>query len=284
MKKFLTITLSFIMILLISTTAFAQGYQSSSLSQKVTLNEYELAKQLAEESVSTLNAKGYNSVEINNIKNYQDVYRNHIEELNMLNDSALKNNGYSQEQISIIRNFTGTDTEMTRLGATLTLNSVPASFKYTTGGLTTGKLTYNWYWTGIPAFKMQDMVAVSWNNWDVVSNSSYVDYYNVNTGAYHTSQSATYSEDGNGLLGAGHKFRVSMSDNYYYAKLGGGTFNLESDSFTKKNFFYYMEYGHSQIFANISFSVGFGGADASISFTTGTVTADYNKGQYKFPN
>ena len=206
MKKLLRIFLLLIMILAMSTTAFAQDYQTSSLSQEVTLNEFELAKQLAEESVSTLNAKGYSFVEIENIKNYQDVYHSHIKELNMLSDSSLKNNGYSQEQIIIIRNFTGTDTEMTRLGATLTLNSVPVSFKYTTGGLTTGKLTYNWRWTGVPAFKMQDMVAVSWNNWDVIGNSSYVDYYNVNTGAYNTSQSATYSEDGNGLLGAGHKF------------------------------------------------------------------------------
>lgn len=38
------------------------------------------------------------------------------------------------------------------------------------------------------------------------------------------------------------------------------------------------EYGHSQLIASINFSVGIGGGDASISFTTGTVIADDTKG------
>ena len=95
---------------------------------------------------------------------------------------------------------------------------------------------------------------------------------------YYTTKSATFSQDGNGVLGAGHKFSESLSDNYYYAKSGTGYFKVKSDVHAKKDFYYYIAYGHSQLIASINFSVGIGGGDASISFTTGTVIADDTKG------
>lgn len=94
----------------------------------------------------------------------------------------------------------------------------------------------------------------------------------------YTTKSATFSQDGNGVLGAGHKFSESLSDNYYYAKSGTGYFKVKSDVHAKKDFYYYIAYGHSQLIASINFSVGIGGGDASISFTTGTVIADDTKG------
>lgn len=166
---------------------------------------------------------------------------------------------------------------MRRLGATLTLSATAKDFSYD-GNYSRGTLSYSWSWGSVPAFKMQDMIAVSWNNWAVTSNSSSVNYYNVNSGAYYTTKSATFSQDGNGVLGAGHKFSESLSDNYYYAKSGTGYFKVKSDVHAKKDFYYYIAYGHSQLIASINFSVGIGGGDASISFTTGTVIADDTKG------
>lgn len=125
---------------------------------------------------------------------------------------------------------------------------------------------------------MQDMVAVAWNNWAVTNNTSSIYYYNINTGALYTTKAATFSQDGNGVAGAGHKFNVSLSDNYYYAKHGSGSFTVRSDVHEKTDFYYYIAYGHSQLTASINFSVGISGADASISFTTGTVIADDDRG------
>lgn len=284
MKKFLSIILSLAMVFTLSVTAFAaeRPVIVPSRTVKVTLNEYELAKKLAAESSSTLATKGFTSREIDNIVNYQEVYRKHIQKLNTLNETTLANNGYSQKQINMIRNFTGSDIEMARLGAELTISSKPHSFHYTEGDLTTGRLTYRWSWNGIPCFKMEDMVAVSWNDWNVVRDTSFVNYYGVNTADFYKSESATFTTDGNGVHGAGHNFDVSIEGNYYYAQSGGGGFEIESDTFAKKNFFYYIEYGHSQVVASTNFSVGIGGGDASIDFSFGVVNADDDKGQYKF--
>lgn len=167
------------------------------------------------------------------------------------------------------------------MAATLYLGASTANFKYD-GNYTTGRLAYTWSWSGVPVFKMQDAVAASWNDWAVTSQSSSVNYYVVNTGSFYSTQAATYSSDGNGTKGAGHKFKVAIGDNYYYAKSGSGYFQLQSDVHAKKDFYYYIAYGHSQIFATINFSIGVGGGSASISFTTGTVIEDYVTGNYKF--
>lgn len=270
-KNFVSLTLAIVMVLGMSVTVFAHTASSTNHQEtSLTLNEYELAEQLAAQTPEILSENGFDSSEIASIKNYKEVYREHIAYLNTLSNDALIKNGYTNEQISIIRSFSGSETEMRRLGGTLTLTATPGTFSYD-GDYSRGTLSYSWNWKNIPAFKMQDMVAASWNNWAVTNNTSSVKYYNVNTGAYYTTQSATFSQDGNGVLGAGHKFQESLSDNYYYAKSGTGSFTLKSDVHAKKDFYYYVAYGHSQIVASISFSVGIGGGDASISFSTGTV-------------
>ena len=153
----------------------------------VTLNEYELASQLAKESESSLQKRGLSTSEIKEIKNYKEVYRKHIESLNLLDDNALLANGYTMEQVKIIRNFGGSESEMQRLGATLSLSASTSNFSFD-GDYTRGKLSYSWSWNSVPAFKLKDMVAVSWNGWAVTSKSSNVKYYNVNTGAYYTQE------------------------------------------------------------------------------------------------
>jgi len=283
MKKLFSIIMCCTLTFMMSFTAFAAENASSNVGQKIVVNEYDLAKQLANKSVKTLSQNGYSTNEIRDIKNYQDVYCEHIEKLNTLNDEALLENGYSEDQIEIIRNFKGTDAEMARLGATLTLTAEPQNFTYKNGDLTTGKITYSWEWNSVPAFKMQDMVAVSWNDWVVTNDKSTVKYYNTNTGKLYKSLSATYSEDGNGTQGSGHKFKVAIEDNAYYAKMGNGTFTIKSDVFAQKNCYFYLEYGHSQVSPKINFSVGTGGASASIDFTLGAVAADFYKGNYEFP-
>lgn len=257
-------------------------FAAESNENSITMNEYELVKQLAGESISSLQEKNFDSAEISDIKNYKNVFNKHISNLNTLSDNALIANGYSKSQINIIRNFHGTDAELRRLGATLTLSASTHNFKFD-GNYTTGKLTYSWKWNSIPAFKMKDMIAASWNNWATTNNSSNIKYYNVNTGAYHTQSAATFSTDSNGTSGAGHKFNVSKSDNYYYAKSGSGSFTVRSDTHAKKDFFYYIAYGHSQLSPSINFSVGIGGADASISFSAGTVISGSKNGSALIP-
>lgn len=260
----------------LSMSVFANEYDNeNNRSYTTTINEYDMIVQLAKESEISLRNKGVDDTEILRIKNYKETYDNHIRYLNMLDDKALMSNGYTSDQIKLIRNFNGSDADMRALSATLSLTTSTNTFNYD-GDYTRGKLSYSWNWSSVPAFKMKDMVAVSWNDWIVTNNSSTVKYYGINSGAYYTQESATFTQDGNGTEGAGHKFNMSKSDNYYYAKKGSGSFSVRSDVHARKDFAYYIAYGHSQLLASISFSVGIGGGDASISFSIGTVIMDSN--------
>lgn len=275
MKKVVSVVIAFLMTLGMATTALAED---GSFIDKETaiINEYELVKELAEYTTETLAESGFDSKQIAQIKNYKDVYQEEITSLNTLSDDVLKKNGYSEEQISTIRSFSGSEEEMSALSATLTLDVFTSAFRFD-GTYTRGTLFYSWSWQSIPFFKMQDMVAVSWNDWIVTNEYSVVNYYNVNTGASYINKSAVFSQDGNGTIGAGHKFDVSLSDNYYYAKKGSGQFTVRSSEHIGKDISYLVEYGHSELMPHINFSVGIGGAEGSISFSVGTVTA----GSYK---
>lgn len=273
MKKIVSFLLCSVLLFTVCFVAFADNN-----SVTVSLNEYELAERLAMQTPATLAGEGFDSAEIANLKNYKNIYRNHIKSLNELSDEALQKNGYTKSQIDLIRSFTGSEAEMRRLGATMTLTVSTSNFRYD-GDYSVGTLKYNWTWQSVPAFKMTDMLAASWNGWAVTANSSSIKYYKVTTGEYYTQKSATFTQDGNGTSGAAHKFAVSLSDNYYYAKSGSGSFTVKSDAHSKKDFYYYISYGHSQIHPTISFSVGIGGGDASIGFTSGTSIPASAKGE-----
>lgn len=264
MKKVVSFLLCSVLLFTACLVAFAQDN-----SVTIYINEYELAERMAMQTPATLASEGFDSAEIATLKNYKNIYRNHIASLNELSDEALQKNGYSKSQIELIRSFTGSEQEMRRLGATMTLTATTSNFRYN-GNYTVGTLKYNWAWQSVPVFKMTDMLAVSWNNWTVTANSSAIKYYKVTTGEYYTQKSATFTQDSNGVLGAAHKFAVSLSDNYYYAKSGSGSFTVQSDTHSKKDFYYYISYGHSQVQPTISFSVSAGGGEASIGFTSGT--------------
>ncbi len=248
----------------------------------VVLSEYEYISELAQESTEQLSEEGYSAEMIEQIKDYKAVYVEHINGLMELDDNTLENLGYSAEQIETIRTFDGSEEQMASLSAQLNLTASCENFRYD-GNLTRGRLNYSWSWAGVPGFKTQDMVAVSWNDWYVENDMGWVDYYAQNTGAYHTSTFPEYTNDGNGMTGAGHKIDMTMDDNYYYAKQGHGYFDVRSDVHAQKDFYYHIEYGHSELWPTISFSVSLkGGFDGSISFSSRVNPVAKKTGNYLF--
>ena len=117
-----------------------------------------------------------------------------------------------------------TESELLRIGGTLTLSSTPVNFKHEKEQRTTGRIDYEWYWTGIPAYKLNDVVAISWNDWAIIDEYAYVSYVGLNTGTFYTSKAATftYPKNDTKVLGGGHKFLVGIENNYYYASNGIG--------------------------------------------------------------
>jgi len=243
-----------------------------------TVSEYEAVAELAKRSTNDLICAGYNLQEIQNIKNYKELYVGHIEELNSLSTETLKEHGYTDGQIYDIRNFTGAESQIARIGATLTLQVNITSLKYD-GQYTRGTIIYSWLWNGIPEFKMKDIVAFGWNDWIVETQRSNVSYMNILTGNYTYNKSATYEAENVQTRGAAHKFSVSEDNNYSYAKTGDGSFTVKSDVQARKDMYLYASYGHSEIVASApSFSVGTSGAGLSISYSFGVSTiASVNK-------
>lgn len=285
MKKFLSIALCLAMLFTLPATAFATDTPTDNANiRQASINEYEALKALAEESVTVLSERGFSSSEISKIQNYKQTYSDHITSLQTLPIDVLAKHGYTAEQISAIKNFNGSEAQMSLAAASLDIYATTVSFKYTPGGRTTGRLAYGWNWTGVPVIKMRDMVAVSWNNWVLTSQGSSVGYFGVNTGDPYTSESATFVNPTNSTWnGAGHKFNMTKSDNYYYAKSGSGHFNVESDGLYQKDFYYYIEYGHATLSYDIGFSVSVpGGGAGSISFSVVTAYADSDSGSHRW--
>lgn len=247
---------------------------------EVSINEFNEMKSLSLMTDGQLVDKGYTSNEIENIRNYRKDYDTHIYGLQELPDEVLEANGYSDKQIEAIRKYDGSNQLAVLASASLKFTSHTVDSLIYNGNYSVGKLSYSWEWSGIPAFKLTDMVAVSWNNWAVTDNYCTVVYYNKTTGKAVDNRQATYTTDGNGLKGAAHKFSMAINDNADYAKSGAGYFKIKSDVHAKKDCYYYIAYGHKTLTANISFSVGTGGADGSITFSLNT-TIEADKADHK---
>ena len=287
MKKLTSVLLCIAMLCAISIPTQAVETEAAEKQTSVTINEYETLAKLSKESTNTLTRAGYSSTEIAAIRNYCETYTEHVNTLNSLSDEVLTTHGYTPSQIATIRSFKGTETELTRLAAELTLYTTLAAFSYEPGERTVGTLVYNWEWTGVPAFLLRDMVAVAWNNWYLLQNTSNINYYSLYSGAFYTDTTAEYCEPTNGYwLGGGHRFDMTMTDNTYYAKSGGGSFKVQSDVHAMKDFYYYIEYGHAIVSPNISFGVSISyppSASATISFSVATTTAGSKSGAYLWP-
>lgn len=281
MKKSLTLLIT-VLLFVVPSVAFGQTkeeFEMLPLASEV--NEYQAIKELSTKESSKLARMGFDDNEICSIHNYKQIYTNYVQELSGMSDDALRRHGYTEKQILTLRTFNGSDQEFMTISANLRVYAAPASFNYRSGGRTTGRLAYSWEWQGIPAVKLKDMVAISWNSWRVTGNSSHVNYYALYSGNFYTREVAETYSPNQVLDGAGHRFNMAKQDGYYYAKSGGGYFNVESPEYSRKDFSYYLEYGHSTVSVNIEFGISApGGTSGTISFSRNVVVAGSDQGYY----
>lgn len=271
MKKFTCLLLACIiaMINLVPCSADAVGFDQ--MSSTMTVNEYDFLRGLSNKSDSTLRANGYSTADIALVRNLNESYTNHLKQCACLSTSALKNLGYSQRQISILRSFSGAENEIRALAATLYFS---LSIDYVTwssaSNRTDARLTYNFSWSGVPLIKTTDIVAVSWNDWTINGKTSYITYTNINGSGSSYYLAATYvSNSGPASYGGGYRFAMTQNDNNYWAQSGYGIFTLYHN-YTRADLSAYAQYGHSTVSVTPSFSVpGYG----SIGFSYGTSMA-----------
>lgn len=236
------------------------------------VNEYDLLSQMAEESSSALLARGYSLNEVNTIQNLDSEYRAHLEQFTDMDSESLRNLGYSDEQILILRNFSGAQSEIKALSAVCYLSLYCDYVTWSsTDNRTNSRLRYSFNWSGVPLVKTTDIVSVRWNDWTLHSHSANVTYAPVSGSGSNKIINATYVPN-NGPLAYGSSFRFAMTqtDNSYWGKSGTGYFNVYYN-YSKKDMSAYAEYGHSTITCTPSVSIP---ASGEFSFTYGTTCAD----------
>lgn len=275
MKKFISTLWAICLMLSLlipSATASTSETISGANISTISINEYDLLSKMAEESTSSLLAKGYSLNEIDTIQNLDSEYRAHLEQFTDMETEALKNLGYSDEQILILRNFSGSQREIQALaaGCNLSLYCDYATWS-DTKNRTDSRLRYSFNWTGVPLIKTTDIVSVRWNDWTIHSHSANVTYAPISGTGSNIIANATYVPN-NGPLAYGSSFRFAMTrnDNSYWGKSGTGFFNLYHNYY-KKDMSAYAEYGHSTIICTPSASIPISG---EFSFTYGTDRAD----------
>ena len=249
-------------------------------SESVIINEYEYLKSLSETDTRILQEKGYTTAEIEKIRDYREIYRDHICSLNQLTDADLKAHGYSTEQIQVIRNFNGTETEMILVSSQMTLTVHLSNFVKREGYGTEGLVYINFYWNGFPATATngRDLLGIAWLGWEALEVDGAVDYYTETSGVYKGEIAATEYVPLLPLSGSGISFlaRTNVGGIACYAKTGYARIEVLSDVATGKTFAYNCEYGQNRYYVLPSFSV-LSGLD--IVFSSGMETVAQKPGK-----
>lgn len=225
MKKFLSTIFCLTMVFSLSATAFA-----TETNPKTVTNEFEAMLLLNEMSTSELTTRGYNADEINTIRNATTIYDEHMELLATIPDENLSAAGYTPTQIQGIKAFdpeTATDSTRAALSAECITTSTIDSY---TG--TTGRVTSEFYWDGVPAFKMTDILVAIWNNWEPQGRSANIKYTHLYGSEPSYWRPPTYKDPDGDMtsFGGGFSYPAALQDNYFYASEGFSIFVLKSKS------------------------------------------------------
>ena len=260
MKKFLSAILSFAMIFALSIPAFAADITVAP-TETVT-NEYQSMLELQKISNATLAAEGYTPSEIETIRNTDQIFDDHIALLNTLSDNSLQTAGYTVDQIRGIRNYdpdSATVNEKVALSAECVTTSTIDNY---TG--TTGRVTSEFEWVGVPAFKMTDILITAWNNWQITGKSANIKYSHINGTEPSYWQSPTYQKPESGMTsyGSGYSYNAALQDNYFYASEGYSIFVLSRQSSSHLETI--SRVSHQQGIATLNYSIS-SGFDIGIS-------------------
>lgn len=227
MKRLLSVLLTFSLLVILPVSATA----ASPVAKTTTVtNEFEAMLSLNQKNDGELAAQGYNNEDINTIRNAVSLFDEHIEFLGTLSDENLLAAGYSQSQIQGIKSYNPeTSTNSTRAALSGECETFSTIDNYTG---TSGRVTSEFVWTGIPAFKLTDVLITTWNNWQIKGKSANVKYTHIYGSEPSFWQAPTYQppESGQTSFGSGYSYPAALKDNYFYASEGYSIFTLSCQS------------------------------------------------------
>lgn len=245
------------------------------------LNEYDLYVAIQKLPDDVLHECGYSEEQIDDINSIN--YKQEIFNRSTLPDSELEKMGYDSDEISALRNYTGSEAETKALSATLT-----ASFLIPYSSASMYSIEYGWSWNHSPLIEAKDAMGIRWVAVasdglpvDVTASNSTakVKYYEdsslYKTVTYNSSSSNFSKEtDFNALTCTFPMQIVGASDeNVAYALKGSMITNITKDSGISRDIYYLKVcgvYGHSVInFGTPSVSFTSGALSIGISFNGG---------------
>lgn len=239
---------------------------------KIYINEYEIIKDLEKESTESLEKRGYSQSQINKIKNSRSDMIKEIKNRANLNDNQLKSMKYDDNQIKIIRNFAGSDAELTALAAQLTLYLVLSNYKFN-GTETTCDVYTSWVWSTYPITQFNDGVAIAWSeSFNSYSARTYINLYytdvqNGNEREFTSSGFADYSPGGGFYV----VFPLTKPEiGIYYKCLRGSVRTQLYKNGNIPTFEVISKYVHSQIYAYPSITLP-GGASINVGWHSNTM-------------
>lgn len=129
---------------------------------------------------------------------------------------------------------------------------------------TTGRVTSEFEWVGVPAFKMTDILITAWNNWQITGKYANIKYSHINGTEPSYWQSPTYQKPESGMTsyGSGYSYNAALQDNYFYASEGYSIFVLSRQSSSHLETI--SRVSHQQGIATLNYSIS-SGFDIGIS-------------------
>ncbi|KYO68562.1 hypothetical protein [Thermovenabulum gondwanense] len=160
------------------TFAYAESNKPEQKIAKVTINEYLMIKELKNKSDSELQKMVFSAKDIGKIRNFD--YAEELYRRSKLDDSILKNLGYTDEQISMLRAFSGTEEEIIALAATLNISAKTDSYYYSeANNRTYYRARFDWNWSTAPAVMMEDIIGIAWSEGMYIDQSPNATYHRV---------------------------------------------------------------------------------------------------------
>lgn len=245
-KKIISI-MAVMLLVFCNTFAYAESNEPNKEVTKVTINEYLMLKELKNKPNLELQKMGFSSQEIEKIRKFD--YAEELYNRSKLDDSTLKNLGYTDEQIKMLRNFSGTEEEIIALAATLSINASTVDYYYVEeSNRTYYRGRFDWEWSSAPVVLIKDIIGIAWSEGMYLETSPSLTYHTVRYVSTLTGNTTYVRFNIDPIApvgGAETKFKMWRSG-ADYAKSGTG-FILVHKLGRIPEVALYVEYGHKTI-------------------------------------
>lgn len=269
-----------IFTLVLGGSSFAS--ENENPNSEYSISEYELVKQLESKSNSELKRMGYDNEDIDQIRNYDELFKENIEEIKGINEDVLKNDfEYTDEQIDIIQNFNGSESQMAKASASVSVKATKNSSS-STSKISRLNVKIRFVWSGIPATQFIDSFAMvnSENMFYDNKSTLFTCTYVAGNGYQRTYRFSLRSNDA-GTTGADVSFPVYKNHGTkYYLKSGSANVPLHREHTSANKIISCgigVAYGHA-LLPSTPISVSY--KNLSISFS-GKVSKTYDTFKFK---